>query len=132
MIKINRKLTLLLVFMMIIGVLAGCVSKSNAPEGIGQDFYRDMIGSLNKLAKYKGDDSKNGFDIIEKYKENDIWLQPREKETIKEMKDVYFWVWMNSEEHLKNEKNKMIAREHLMTIEKLLEIDIDLSKYIDK
>ena len=48
------------------------------------------------------------------------------------MKDVYFWVWMNSEEHLKNEKNKMIAREHLMTIEKLLEIDIDLSKYIDK
>ena len=45
----NKRLILLLIFVLTMGILVGCSKSIKAPEGVDQEFYDDMIIILNKL-----------------------------------------------------------------------------------
>lgn len=47
--RLNRKIVLGIILLLIIGVLCGC--KSKPPEGVGQEFYDDMILASEELIK---------------------------------------------------------------------------------
>ena len=49
MIKWNRKLILLLVLVLIVTILSGC--KNKAPEGINQEFYKNIVNTSNEIMK---------------------------------------------------------------------------------
>lgn len=121
----NRKLILLLILVLISSIITGCQNK--APEGVGQDFYDDMLECLTKLEKYKGDEDNNGIGVIENYMENKIWLSTKEQEIIEAVDDMYFWVWLY---HNDKDTNRMIVRDSIKNATYLLGIDINIDKLI--
>lgn len=112
----NKKMVLLVLALCVSMTLAGCGSKQKAPEGVGQDFYDDMIECLKLLEKHKGNDDKNGVEIINNYKENKLWLSPAEREIVEAVSDMYFWVWLYYDS---DNDQTMIARDTIMTVSNL-------------
>ncbi len=47
--RLNRKIILGIVLLLILSVLGGC--KSKPPEGVGQEFYDDMVSASKELIK---------------------------------------------------------------------------------
>jgi len=121
----NKKIVLLLVLILIVSIFTGCQAK--APEGVGQDFYEDMVECLQKLEKYKGDKENNGSDIIENYMKNKTWLTAKEQEIIEAIDEMYFWVWLHYND---KDTNIMIVRNEVMNVAHLLGININFDKFI--
>lgn len=99
------------------------------PEGVGQDFYDDMIECLKLLEKHKGNDDKNGIETINNYKENRLWLSPAEREIVEAVSDMYFWVWLYYDS---DNDQTMIARDTIMTVSNLMGVNIDVNKLLQK
>lgn len=118
---------ILLVLSMVI-VLIGCDNKNQVPDGVGQDFYNDMINCLKKLEKYKDNEDKNGRAVVDEYLENKIWLSATEKEIIESMDETYFWIWMyyNTEGD-----NVFLVRNHIINTTSLLGVKTDINKFIN-
>lgn len=129
MFKVDKKLILVLILVLGIGILAGCSSQQKAPEGVSQDFYDDMVSCLKKITKHRDNDEKNGIDIVKEYKENKLWLNATEKEIIGAVSDMYLWVWLyyNGEN-----PDRMIVRDTIVTVNNLMDIDIDIDKIVPK
>ena len=49
--KINKRVILLLVAVLIVGILVGCSNKQKTPEGISEEFYNNIIKTSNDLYK---------------------------------------------------------------------------------
>lgn len=134
MLKINRRLILLLILVLTMGTLVGC--KKQAPEGISQDFYDDMIEVLDKLKKTKGElNTDNGEDIIKKYKDSKIWLNSNEKDILDAMSDLHFWVWRYHTDNVEKDedsklKNKLIILDNIKTLSSLMDLDINEKKLL--
>ncbi len=123
----KRLIMILLVLSMVI-VLIGCDNKNQVPDGVGQDFYNDMINCLKKLEKYKDNEDKNGRAVVDEYLENKIWLSATEKEIIESMDETYFWIWMyyNTEGD-----NVFLVRNHIINTTSLLGVKTDINKFIN-
>lgn len=49
--KVNKKIILMLFLVLIMGISVGCRKTQNAPEGVSQEFYDDMVNISEKLIK---------------------------------------------------------------------------------
>lgn len=129
MIKVNRKLVLLLILVLIVSVLGGCGSKQEAPEGVDQEFYDDMVDCLKKLQKYRDDEDKNGSDIVQDYLENKIWLTSAEREIIEAIDDMYFEVWFYS---IADDPNEHIVKNKIKKVAVLMDMELNMKKLLEK
>lgn len=125
--KINRKLILMLVLVLIVGALSGC--KAKPPEGVNQDFYDEMIDCLKKLEKHRDNEDKNGSDIVQDYLENKIWLTSAEREIIEAIDDMYFEVWFYS---IADDPNEHIVKHKIKMVAALMGVKLDIKKLINK
>lgn len=58
--KVNRKLILLLVFVMIIGILGGCAESGELPDGIeNKRFFKDFSSTYGTIMRSMRDHSYN-------------------------------------------------------------------------
>jgi hypothetical protein len=128
----RKKLILLLVFALIISILSGCSEAPKAPEGVSQEFYDDMLDVLKKLEKTKDKEStneENGKDIIDKYKKDKLWLQPKEQEIIDAIDDMHLMVRLY---YASDTANDMIVKHDINLVAELMELDIDVDKLMKK
>ncbi len=49
MLRLNKKIIMGIVLLLVLSILGGC--KSKPPEGVGQEFYDDMISASEELIK---------------------------------------------------------------------------------
>ena len=130
MIKINRKLISLLILMIAMSIIVGCSDTQKAPEGVDQEFYDDMVECLKKLQKHKGDEEKNGIDVVEKYLDNKTFLSTtKEVKIIEAVDELYFYVWLY---HSETGTERLMVKEKIQTVSDLMELDIDINKIIPK
>lgn len=126
MIKVNKKLILLLVLVLVIGVLSGCDKQIKAPEGVDQEFFDDMIIILGKLEKSEGElDTDNGKKELEEYLESKLLLKYKEVEILEAINDLHFWVWFNG--NIKEEKelkDNLRLKDKIKTVSELMGIDV--------
>ena len=136
MIKVNKRLILLLVLVLAIGTLSGCGSKK-IPEGVGQEFYDDMIFVLDDISKTilatkVGDSlldaflSSEGLSIIGDYEDKEDTLTIKELSIVDNLRVLY----INLEMYHNNVLDKDIVIQKIEDVSKLLEIDIDLNDYL--
>ena len=118
----KRKLALLLVFVLMVGILGGCSKK--APEGVSQAFYDDMLECIKKVNKPEG---ANGYKHIVKYKKVEDTLSEREQKILKSMSSIYMYVSLNDgASNTFDDK----AKEQLEVFARLMDIDIKVDKII--
>lgn len=127
MYKVNRKLILLLILVLVTSILSGC--KAKPPEGVNQDFYDDMVECLKKLEKHRDDKEKNGYDVVQDYLENKVWLASAEKEIIEAIDDMYFEVWFYS---IADDPNEHIVKNKIKMVAVLMDMELNMKKLIDK
>lgn len=129
MFKFNKKLILMIIFILTIGILVGCSSQPKAPEGVNQEFYDDMVECLKKLAKHKNDDENNGIDVVEHYLEYESFLNTtKEVKIVKAMDDLYFWVDL----YYYSAPEYSIVKSKVQDVAELMEIEIDIDKLLAK
>lgn len=125
--KVNKKLILMLIFVLIIGVLSGCEEQLKAPEGVDQEFFDDMIVILGKLEKTKGKlDTDNGEKELDEYLENKLWLTNKEVEIVEAISDLHRWVWIyNDVKEEKELKDDLKLKSKIETVSELMNFDIE-------
>ena len=118
----KRKLALLLVFVLMVGILGGCNKK--APEGVSQAFYDDMMDSIKKV---KGTDWSTGYGNVLKYKDVKDTLSKKEQDILKSIGEIYTYVSLND-----SDTNLFIddIEKHLEVFTRLMDIDVDIDKVI--
>lgn len=132
----NKRLILLLVLALAIGILGGCSSKK-IPEGVGQEFYDDMIFVLDDMSKTTlktkvGDSlldaflSSEGLIMIGEYEDKEDTLTIKELSIVNNLRVLY----INLEMYHNNVLDEDTVKQKIEDISKLLEIDIDLSDYL--
>lgn len=130
--KMNKKLILLIILVLIMGISVGCSKTPKAPEGVNQEFYDDMIDCLKKLEKHKGDKEKNGIEVIKDYKDNKLWLTVKEEKIIEAVDDLYFSVWSYHIEEDTTSKDRLMLIDDINKVSELMELDIDTKKLAPK
>ncbi len=46
-----RKISILLIFILVLGLFSGCASSDKIPDGVSEEFYNDMMAYGNELIK---------------------------------------------------------------------------------
>lgn len=123
----NKKILFLVFVLCVSAMFIGC--KRKAPEGITQEFYDDMIISLKKLEKEKGNKETNGYDEVKRYLDNKIWLTHKEQETIEAIDDMYFWVWFY---YNTDDAEALVVKSKIRDVVGLMELNINVDKIIIK
>ena len=122
----KRLVIMLLVLSMGI-IFIGCNGKNQIPEGVGQDFYEDMVVASNlllqdvKILKNSLDIGDKSYNYIYKYSDSDLTFI--ENAILESFEDLIIWV---SGYHwgYKYVDNIEIA---LNTFTRLMNIEIDIN-----
>ena len=132
--KVNKKLILMLILVLTMGLLSGCNEQLKAPDGVDQDFFDDMIVILEKLEKTKGKlDTDNGEKELEEYLENKLWLDYKEVEIAEAINDLHRWVWLyNDVKEEKELKDDLKLKSKIKDVSELMGFDIEKKFKIHK
>lgn len=137
--KTNRILILLLILVLIIGILMGCSKTPKAPEGVGQDFYDDMLDCSEDLIKvvknakttFIADSDilkSDGYNKIKTYIESEEKLTLLERNILSTIEELYFKVAMYHDGSAIESDIKDLAT----TFSNLMEIEFDANKVLLK
>ncbi len=91
-----KQLIIILLILSIGIVFVGCSNKNPVPDGVGQDFYDDMVVASNLLIQDIRN-SKDCFEIGDKsydyiYKYNDSDLTFTESAILESFEDLIIWI----------------------------------------
>lgn len=138
--KVNRRLILLIILVLIMGISVGCSKTPKAPEGVSQEFYDDMIfiskDMIKTVRNMKDPDPSNGDlkqsegrDRLLDYKYELIdSLTLTEKTIVEELYEIYFLLSLHTNEIYKDEE----ITEAVETFSNLMEIEFDVDKILLK
>lgn len=135
--KMNKKLILLIILVLIMGISVGCSKTPKAPEGVSQEFYDDMIFILNDLSKTitntKVKDSlldvflnSEGIKKVGEYKRSVDELSLKESSIIENISNLYVYLEM----YYNGISEEDVIEDSVNAISDLLEINIDLKDYV--
>lgn len=137
--KMNRMSLLLLILVLIMGISAGCSKTPKAPEGVGQDFYDDMLDCSEDLIKvvknakitFIADSDilkSDGYNKIKTYIESEEKLTLLERNILSTIEELYFKVAMYYDGVATESDIKDLAT----TFSSLMEIKFDVDKVLLK
>mgnify|MGYP001164608904 FL=1 len=137
--KVNKKLKLMLILVLVIGVLSGCGKQAKVPEGVNQEFYDDMIECSEGLIKtiknakitslLESDILNNEYySKIQEYMNNTDGLTLIEQNILTSIENLYFHVAMQYDgAELSDE-----IKEYAQTFSKLMEMEVDVNNLLLK
>lgn len=123
----HKRLVIILLILSIGVIFVGCINKNQVPDGVGQDFYEDMIIASNlllqdvKILKNSLDIGDKSYNYIYKYSDSDLTFI--ENAILESFEDLVIWV---SGYHwgYKYVDNIEVA---LNTFSRLMDIQIDIN-----
>lgn len=140
--KWNKRLILLVILVLVVGVLGGC--KKKAPEGMSQGFYDDTIQCAKDLEKIIKNTTKKDIDedfiffsesildFTSKYQNSDLTVS--ESKAFDKMFEMVAFVdagvreYFDTGNYFTNEEVEEVAEE----LSKMLDIEIDADDFIIK